>query len=333
MSANLGFSVEEVSVWMEAQRACGHTIGFTCGAFDLFHAGHVQYLQKARALCDRLIVAVNSDASIQRYKSALRPINPLAHRQFVLSALSCVDAVTVLDEERPIGLIERWRPDFYIKGGDYQAEKLRSAQTVAAYGGQTVVIPLQYPTSTSLILDRIRALDAHALPEKLHQRPQPLVLLDRDGTLIYNVPYLHEPERVVIKPGVVEGLRQLSAAGYRLVVVTNQQGMGLGYFDMDALIAVNQRVLKEIGSSGVNISRIYFCPHAQGEGCHCRKPLPGMIERACRDFEANPAECVLIGDTEADEEAAAAAGVKSQIVNENEKNFTWAVDRILGKNS
>lgn len=324
------FTLEQADAWVSEQRAAGRRIGFTCGSFDLLHAGHVQYLEQARAECDALLVAVNSDASIRRYKSPLRPIQELEHRQYLLAALECVDAVTVLEQDRPLELIVRWKPDLYIKGGDYAPEKLRSAATVADYGGRTVVIPPRYPTSTSRILERIRTIEAHAVPDQQTADGRPVVFLDRDGTLIDNVPFLHEPERIRFRPGVLEGLGALQRAGFRLAVVTNQQGLGLGYFGMDELIAVNQRMLREIGAAGVTVEKIYFCPHSMAQNCNCRKPKPGMVLRGLAELGAAAGASFLIGDHDVDLEAAAAAGVRGVRVEEGENAFGRAVEEILG---
>src|SRR5450631_1592759 len=159
-------TLEQADSWVKEERAAGHKIGFTCGAFDVMHAGHAQYLAEARALCDRLLVAVNSDESIQRYKNPLRPANPWAERAFVVASLESCDRVTVLDEDRPLSLIERWQPDLYIKGGDYVASSLRSSSAVEAYGGKTVVIPPQFATSTTAMFERIQALAVHAIPQQ-----------------------------------------------------------------------------------------------------------------------------------------------------------------------
>src|SRR6476646_5418324 len=155
----------EVDEWIRAEHAAGHRTGFTCGSFDLLHAGHAQYLAKARASCDRLLVAVNSDASVRRYKSPLRPINPEHERMYLVAALAAVDAVTLLDEDRPLSLLMRWKPDLYIKGGDYQSSSLRSAAAVEEYGGSVLLIPSDFATSTSGMLDRIAAISNHAAPE------------------------------------------------------------------------------------------------------------------------------------------------------------------------
>src|SRR3954454_8348398 len=154
-----------IDQWIRAERTAGRRVGFTCGSFDLLHAGHAQYLAKARAACDRLLVAVNSDASVRRYKNPLRPINPEGERMTVVAALAAVDAVTILDDDRPLSLLLRWKPDLYIKGGDYQSSSLRSAAAVEEYGGKVLLIPSDFATSTSAIIERIAALSHHAAPE------------------------------------------------------------------------------------------------------------------------------------------------------------------------
>src|SRR5947209_530762 len=161
-------SHEQVDDWVRAERAAGHRIGFTCGSFDILHAGHVQYLERAREQCDRLLVAVNSDESVRRYKNPLRPINGEQERMYVVAALAAVDAVTILEEDRPLKLLLRWKPDLYIKGGDYQrSSSLRSGSAVEAYGGKVVVIPSDFDTSTTGIMERIGAILAHQSPEEV----------------------------------------------------------------------------------------------------------------------------------------------------------------------
>jgi rfaE bifunctional protein nucleotidyltransferase chain/domain len=302
-------SLEAVDAWIGAERSAGRAVGFTCGAFDLMHAGHAGYLARARALCDRLLVAVNSDESIRRYKSPLRPVNPLDQRQYVVASLESVDAVTTLEDDRPLGLLLRWKPDLYIKGGDYAASSLRSGDAVRAYGGRVEVIPPEFGSSTSAMIDRIQSLAVHAEPERAPAAPAAgLALVDRDGTLIRDVPFLSDPERVELMPGAGDGLAALQAAGFRIAIVTNQQGIALGYASMDAMIAVNQRLFRLLGPYGVRVSRVYFCPHSAADRCGCRKPEPGMVLRAMRDFAVPPRQTYLIGDTAADVQAGAAAG-------------------------
>src|ERR1700744_1640468 len=92
-------SLEAADIWANEQPARRYCVGFTCGAFDLLHAGHVDFLERAKALCDQLLVAVNSDTSVRRYKNPLRPVNPEAQRMQVIAGLGCVDTVVLMDDE------------------------------------------------------------------------------------------------------------------------------------------------------------------------------------------------------------------------------------------
>lgn len=310
------FEREALGAWVAHQRSLGRRIGLTCGAFDLLHAGHVEYLTRAREQhCDRLIVAVNSDTSIQTYKDALRPVNKQEHRLFVVAGLEAVDAVTLMPETRPAALIELLKPDVYIKGGDYNPEDLRSKPLVESYGGQIVCIPITFDTSTSAILERASAISLHSAPPEF--RPdlkRRLAFLDRDGTLIRDVPFLHNPALVQLMPGVPEGLKALQDAGFTLVMVTNQQGIGLGYYTESDFIEVNRALLRQLAPAGIRISRIYYCPHSLADQCPCRKPGSLLLKQALSYYEAAPERCCFIGDSPADCIAAQAIGCASILV-------------------
>jgi len=131
---------------------------FTNGVFDVLHRGHVTYLAQARSLGAALLVAVNSDASARRLgKGPGRPLNNEADRACVLAALQAVDSVMVFDEATPCELIERLRPDIYVKGGDYDIERLRETALVRSWGGRAVAIPFVEGYSTSRLVERIRS--------------------------------------------------------------------------------------------------------------------------------------------------------------------------------
>lgn len=318
MPASKLLTNDEVDEWVREQRAGSRRIGFTCGSFDILHAGHAQYLAKAREQCDRLLVAVNSDASVRRYKNPLRPINPERERMYVVAALAAVDAVTLLEDDRPLNLLLRWQPDLYIKGGDYQSSSLRSAGPVEAYGGRVLVIGSDFATSTSGMLDRIAAIAAHAAPSPARKsQSRGLVLLDRDGTLIRDVPFLGDPAAVELLPGVGEGLAALQAQGFALAILTNQQGIGLGYYTPREMIAVHQQLFRLLGPHGVRISRIYFCPHSAADGCACRKPGSALVERAMRDFAMEPRQVFVVGDLGTDAAAGGSAGCRTVLVGPN----------------
>jgi rfaE bifunctional protein nucleotidyltransferase chain/domain len=290
------------------------SVGFTCGAFDLLHAGHADYLAKAQSMCDRLVVGVNSDDSVRSYKSPLRPVVAQKHRMNLIAALRWVDAVVLMTDTRPASIISILKPELYIKGGDYGQGQLKSAPLVESYGGRVETIPVEYEISSSDIIRRIEELSQYASPEAIVPRTGPIVFLDRDGTLIENVHFLNDPKRVRLLDGVGEGLRLLQDQGFRLVVVTNQQGLALGYFDYDAFVATNSAMLSQLAPFGVKIEKFYYCPHSFADNCDCRKPGPLLLKKAMADLSARPEQCFMIGDSPADLEAAHSAGCRGTLI-------------------
>lgn len=137
-------------------RAEGRKIVFTNGVFDLLHPGHLRYLQAARSHGDVLIVGLNSDASVRRNKGPDRPINPELERAEVLAALSCVDAVSIFDEDTPADIIGRVQPDVLVKGADWPADQIVGRDTVEARGGVVIREPIESGYSTSAIIDKVR---------------------------------------------------------------------------------------------------------------------------------------------------------------------------------
>jgi D-glycero-D-manno-heptose 1,7-bisphosphate phosphatase len=142
----------------------------------------------------------------------------------------------------------------------------------------------------------------------------PFVFLDRDGTIIENRHYLADPDGVKLLEGVATGLRALQNAGRRLVIVSNQSGVGRGYFTREAMAAVNTRLLDLLRSEGIRIEAIYCCPHSPDEACSCRKPAPGLVHQALRELGGTLQEAVVIGDNLCDIELAHSLGITAVFV-------------------
>jgi D-beta-D-heptose 7-phosphate kinase/D-beta-D-heptose 1-phosphate adenosyltransferase len=151
------YSVAEAETLVRQWKSRGLSVGFTNGCFDIVHPGHVGYLAGARAECDRLIVALNSDASTHRLKGPSRPVNSLEDRLAVIAALASVDAVISFDEDTPLELIRRLRPDVLMKGADYTIETVVGAEDVIAIGGRVALIDLLEGHSTTKVIDRLQA--------------------------------------------------------------------------------------------------------------------------------------------------------------------------------
>jgi len=138
------------------ERDRSRRIVFANGAFDLLHAGHVRYLEAAKAEGDWLVVGVNSDRSVRSSKGPSRPIVPESERAEIVAALGCVDAVVLFEETSPAGLIAELTPDVHAKGTDYTAETVPERDVVRAYGGRTVIVGDPKDHATSDLVERIR---------------------------------------------------------------------------------------------------------------------------------------------------------------------------------
>ena len=138
-------------------RSRGRKIVFTNGTFDLLHAGHVTYLEKAKKLGDVLVVGVNSDRSVRSYKTPERPYSPERDRMTVLAALGCVDYVIKFNEPTPLRLIQTLRPQVLAKGADWKKNKIAGAREVEARGGKVVLLPLVRGKSTTRLIQKIQS--------------------------------------------------------------------------------------------------------------------------------------------------------------------------------
>jgi len=151
-------SLEVLSPLIEGEKKRGKRVVFTNGCFDLLHAGHVKYLQKARGLGDLLVLGLNSDASVRRLKGAKRPLIDQEERAHLMAALDCIDYVTVFDEDTPLELIKTLRPDVLAKGGDYTLDGVVGREIVESYGGRVELITFVEGKSTTNIIERILEL-------------------------------------------------------------------------------------------------------------------------------------------------------------------------------
>jgi D-beta-D-heptose 7-phosphate kinase/D-beta-D-heptose 1-phosphate adenosyltransferase len=143
-------AAEAVARW----RARGLKVGFTNGCFDLLHPGHVSLIGEAAGACDRLIVAINSDASVKRLKGPNRPVQNEAARAMVLASLADSDLVVVFDEDTPLALLRRLKPDVLVKGGDYSVDEVVGGDIVSAYGGEIRLAAFVEGQSSSAMIAR-----------------------------------------------------------------------------------------------------------------------------------------------------------------------------------
>ena len=146
---------KDIEIFCEVLRKGGRKVVFTNGCFDILHAGHVTYLEKARSFGDCLVLGLNTDASVRSNKGPSRPINSELDRAKVVGALRAVDYVVLFGEQTAEALIAKVKPDVYVKGGDYTLDTLPEAKIVQSYGGHVEFVQMVAGRSTTNIIDRI----------------------------------------------------------------------------------------------------------------------------------------------------------------------------------
>jgi D-glycero-D-manno-heptose 1,7-bisphosphate phosphatase len=161
------------------------------------------------------------------------------------------------------------------------------------------------------------------------------IVLDRDGTIIEEREYLSDPAQVTLIPGVGASLRELRQMGFGLVVITNQSGIGRGFFDHEQLLYVHERLRELLEREGVHLDGLYICPHKPEDDCVCRKPRLGLLQKAAGELGFNLANCIVIGDKACDIEMGHGAGALTFLVRtgygaqvENEAAADFVVDDL-----
>jgi D-glycero-D-manno-heptose 1,7-bisphosphate phosphatase len=169
-------------------------------------------------------------------------------------------------------------------------------------------------------------------PENPERR---FVILDRDGTIIEERQYLSEPEQIALISGVAAALRELRRMGFGLVVITNQSGIGRGFFDQSQLQRVHQRLAEMLQAEGIYLDGLYVCPHTPEDDCACRKPKLGLLQKAAEDLGFNMASSIVIGDKASDIEMGSTAGALTFLVRtgygtrfENDVAVDYVVDNL-----
>ncbi|MCL5959592.1 MAG: HAD family hydrolase [Chloroflexi bacterium] len=140
------------------------------------------------------------------------------------------------------------------------------------------------------------------------------VFLDRDGTINEEVEYLGDPRDLRLSSGAIEGIRLLNQAGVSAIVISNQAGVGRGYFSVAAVEAVHQRLEEQLSSHEAHVDAIYYCPHHPEDGCDCRKPKSGLVKRAAEDHGIDLGSSFIVGDKETDLEAGRRVGCRTVLV-------------------
>lgn len=285
---------------------------FANGCYDNLHVGHIAQLTAAKALGEKLVVAINSDQRIRELKGATRPLVKEADRKYHLEALRCVDEVRIFNEDTSATAILDVKPDIYVKGAEYTPDTIPPEERAACEQvGAKMVFVSPRPEIRTGQFDK--AIEQNQ-PTPMNEQKNKAVFLDRDGTIVEEVNYLHDPNLVKIINGVGQALRELQAAGYLLVVVTNQSGIGRGYYPESAMHATNFRMQEYLAHLGVSLTKIYFAPEAPDQPSRYRKPSPEALLDAANELNIDLSQSFMVGDKVCDVEAGVNAGVKKSFL-------------------
>ncbi len=282
----------------------GKRIVTTNGSFDLLHAGHAIAFEEAKRKGDVLMVLVNSDESVRSYKGPHRPILPERERMAMVAAVGAVDYVTLFHELNPKAILAEIQPHVHCNAGEWGKNCVERA-VVEAHGGKIHVLKDRWDgMSTSAILKKAITTEA--------AHPVRAIFLDRDGTLNDNGDgYIHTRKDFRFLPHVIPALQRLAQSDYKLIVVTNQSGIARGYYNEVTMHGLHRFMRGELARQKVHLHRIYHCPHGPSEGCLCRKPQPGMLLQAVKDFGISLSHSWLVGDSENDVLAGREVNVKT----------------------
>lgn len=296
-------SQKEISDIVSVLRKQGKKITAYSGSFDILHWGHVAGLEEAKEQGDILIVLLNSDKSVKSYKGPNRPIVGEKERALMLESLECVDYVVIFDELTPKNVLVEIKPDVYCSGPDWGRDCVEK-ELVEKNGGKIHVLAKVSGLSTTNLIEKI--LGVYSAPETK------AVFLDRDGTINHDPPsYVSSPKDFKFIPETLSALKILSKSDYKIIIVSNQSGIGRGYFKEKDVENLHKWMLGQLKKKGIRIDKIYYCPHREEDNCGCRKPKPGMILSASKEFGLNLNKSWIIGNEIKDVQVGREANVRT----------------------
>jgi len=262
------------------------------GSFDILHLGHIRSIQDAKKQGDILIILLNSDNSIKKYKGSKKPLIPENERAETLANLETIDYITIFDEINPKKILSEIKPNVHCNGSDWGKNCIESS-TVKNNGGKLHIIKWEKGLSTTNLINKIL---------KVYSTPTiKAVFLDRDGTINNNKNgYIYNVKDFSFIPNSIKALKLLSKTTFKIIIITNQSGIGRHYYTEKDFQTLNKWLLKTFKSKKIRIDKIYHCPHLPTHNCDCRKPKIGMLLKAVKDFGISLSDSWLIGDEEKD---------------------------------
>lgn len=311
-------TIEELEEIIKSLKNKGKKIVTCNGSFDIIHAGHVGFFEKAKRQGDVLVVGVNSDKSYKEYKHKEGPLITENARALIVASIESVDYVFLFDETTPNNWILKLKPDVHAIGASYTAECIEAC-AVKEVGGKLFLISNIGGLSTTKLIEKI--IDRYGNKEN-KLSAQKAVFLDRDGTVNENLHgYVSKIEDFRLTNNAIPGLKKMKEMGYKLIIVTSQSGIARGFYTEDDMHKFNEHLINELKKEGIVIEEIYYCLHYP-EGkiekyrkvCDCRKPGPVLYEKAKKEHNIDMTKSFVIGDSTTDIMAGKKVGAKTILV-------------------
>lgn len=273
------------------------------GSFDLIQIGHIRTIQEAKNQGDVLIVLLNSDHSIRQYKGPNRPIVCEEERSELIAGVEGVDYVHVFNELNPTGVLSEIKPDVHCNGPEW-GENCIERSVVEKYNGKIYITNTKRVSSTTGLINKI--IETYSKPTVK------AVFIDRDGTINDNDEgYVHKISDFKFLPEAVSGLQRLSKTEFKTIIITNQSGIGRGYYSQRDFQSLTGWMIKTLKQKKVRIDKVYHCPHVAEDNCECRKPKIGMFLRAVEEVGISLNDSWFVGDDERDVIAGRNANIKT----------------------
>ena len=261
-------------------------IGCITGSFDLLHDGHKEAIKFSKENCDELIVLVNSDQSIKKYKGPTRPIESENKRIENLNHLFNDCYYFSFDYLIPNILIEIIQPDIYFLSDEWASSPIEKL-VIDNYGGEIKPHPIIVGESTSKYIPK-------------DSKSKGAIFLDRDGTINKDFGYIDSTEKIQIKQTNLDGLVKMAQLDFSIFVVTNQSGVSKGLFTEKKLKEINNYLVNVVHENGGRIDKVYYDTSDSSNPSSFRKPNTGMVERAVKEFGISLSKSWIIGDKDTD---------------------------------
>tara|TARA_Y100000741_G_scaffold365156_1_gene359807 strand:- start:436 stop:1452 length:1017 start_codon:yes stop_codon:yes gene_type:complete len=302
---------EHLTDYLKNYRNNNLKIGTISGSFDCLHDGHMLSLDFAKKRVDHLFVLLNSDESVAIYKGKYRPIQKIKQRLENLERIYPELHYFVFNELVPNKILELVQPDIHFISQDWSANPVEK-HIILKHNGEIITHPHLDGVSTTKNLQS----------KNFILKSNKAIFFDRDGTINNDTGYLSKVKDIEINKENLAGIAELSKLNFLNIIVTNQSGISKGFFDIETLSTINQKIIEIIQDNNGRIDKVYFDISDSDNPSKFRKPNNGMIIKACKEFDISLRDSWMIGDKDSDIELGKMCNMKTIYIKNNKYSYS-----------